>query len=98
MYRLWVSRADTETLAQISASVDPKFVASTAAEKKELHSFMCSSCGYTLFPARGREAAFFSDDFKCPMCRAPKSEFLDMSDGDGSTTSASMSDVAPMTT
>lgn len=90
LYRLWVTRMDTEKLASMSASVDTKYVATTEKEQKELHTFMCSGCGYTLFPARGREAAFFTDNFKCPMCGAPKSDFFDMSDdadqaGSGST-------------
>jgi len=82
LYRLWLTRGDTGKLAEVSASVDPKYVASSEKEQKELHMFMCSGCGYTLFPARGREAAFFTDTFKCPMCGAAKSEFFDMSDND----------------
>eukprot|EP00416_Gambierdiscus_australes_P034656 CAMPEP_0171095582 /NCGR_PEP_ID=MMETSP0766_2-20121228/43248_1 /TAXON_ID=439317 /ORGANISM="Gambierdiscus australes, Strain CAWD 149" /LENGTH=236 /DNA_ID=CAMNT_0011554401 /DNA_START=151 /DNA_END=861 /DNA_ORIENTATION=+ len=82
LYRLWITRMDTEKLAKVSASVDMKYVATSEKEQQELHSFMCSQCGYTLFPARGREAAFFTDNFKCPMCGAPKSEFFDMSDDD----------------
>jgi len=82
LYRLWATRMDTEKLAAMSASVDSKYVASTEEQQRELHSFMCSECGYTLFPARGREAAFFTDSFKCPMCQAPKSAFFDMSDTD----------------
>jgi len=79
LYRLWVSRMDTEKLAQLSASVDMKYVATSEQELQELHSFMCSECGYTLFPARGREAAFFTDNFKCPMCGAGKDAFFDES-------------------
>mmetsp|Transcript_47163 Transcript_47163/g.74546 ORF Transcript_47163/g.74546 Transcript_47163/m.74546 type:complete len:225 (+) Transcript_47163:43-717(+) len=83
LYRLWDSRLDTTRLAQISAAVDSKFVARTEDEQKELHSFMCGGCGYTLFPARGREAAFFKDDFKCPSCGEPKSAFVDLRDDAG---------------
>mmetsp|Transcript_41939 Transcript_41939/g.69310 ORF Transcript_41939/g.69310 Transcript_41939/m.69310 type:complete len:179 (-) Transcript_41939:191-727(-) len=59
IYRLWTTRGSTEKLAQVSASVDTKYIASTEEAQKELHMFMCSGCGYTLFPARGREGAFF---------------------------------------
>mmetsp|Transcript_32574 Transcript_32574/g.62922 ORF Transcript_32574/g.62922 Transcript_32574/m.62922 type:complete len:259 (+) Transcript_32574:3-779(+) len=80
VYRLWTTRGDTEKLAEMSASVDMKYVASSEKEKAELKTYMCSGCGYTLFPARGREAAFFSSSFKCPMCGTPASDFFDMSD------------------
>lgn len=90
IYRLWITRGDTEKLARVSASVDSKYVASTEEAQKELHMFMCSGCGYTLFPARGREGAFFKDNFKCPMCGALKDEFVDMNDDedDGSAAAA----------
>eukprot|EP00442_Polarella_glacialis_P021358 CAMPEP_0115082758 /NCGR_PEP_ID=MMETSP0227-20121206/20105_1 /TAXON_ID=89957 /ORGANISM="Polarella glacialis, Strain CCMP 1383" /LENGTH=231 /DNA_ID=CAMNT_0002470935 /DNA_START=88 /DNA_END=783 /DNA_ORIENTATION=- len=89
-YRLWTSGGNTEKLAQVSASVDSKYVASSEEEKKELHMFMCSGCGYTLFPARGRDGFFFPDSFKCPMCQATKDEFVDMNDDedDGSRAAA----------
>lgn len=38
--------------------------------------FECSDCGYTLFPAKGREFKFFPDSFTCPECGAPKSKFI----------------------
>lgn len=82
LYRLWITRMDTTKLAEVSASVDMKYVASSEKEQKELHSYMCGECGYTLFPARGREAAFFTDSFVCPMCKAPKEAFFDMKDDD----------------
>lgn len=82
IYRLWTTRGSTEKLAQVSASVDTKYIASTEEAQKELHMFMCSGCGYTLFPARGREGAFFNEKFKCPMCGASKDEFVDMNDDD----------------
>jgi len=37
--------------------------------------YECSNCGYTLFPAKGREEKFFPDGFICPECGAEKSEF-----------------------
>lgn len=80
VYRLWATQGNTEKLAAMSASVDMKYVATTEEQLKELRQFMCSECGYTLFPARGREAAFFTANFVCPMCKAPKSSFMDMSD------------------
>lgn len=52
--------------------------------------WMCSSCGYTLFPARGRESAFFADGFKCPMCGAAK----DVRDVPGGRSRLSLRDVA----
>merc|ERR1719401_679707 len=78
LYRLWESRLDPTKLAQISAAVDSKFIAKTEDEQKELRAFMCSGCGYTLFPARGREAAFFKENFQCPACGAPRSDFIGM--------------------
>lgn len=35
----------------------------------------CSNCGYTIYPAAGREWKFFGEDFVCPQCGAPKSKF-----------------------
>ena len=43
----------------------------------QAHEYECGSCGYTLFPAPGREDKFFGPGFKCPQCGAPKSEFID---------------------
>jgi rubredoxin len=40
----------------------------------------CSNCGYTLFPAAGREFKFFGDDFKCPQCGSSKEAFKDVAD------------------
>jgi len=37
--------------------------------------FECGECGYTLFPAKGREFKFFPDEYICPECGAPKSSF-----------------------
>lgn len=76
-YRLWTTRGDTSKLAEVSASVDMKYVAASEEEQKELHSYMCGDCGYTLFPARGRESAFFTESFKCPMCGAARDKFFD---------------------
>jgi len=41
--------------------------------------YECGECGFTLFPAAGREFKFFPDDFKCPECGAPKDKFKDAS-------------------
>jgi rubredoxin len=57
-----------------------KHIARNEAEETELHEFCCENCGYTMFPARGREGKFFPDDFKCPSCEAPKEAFFDMTD------------------
>ena len=48
--------------------------------KPATHRFECQRCGYTLFPAAGREWKFYGDDFKCPQCGAPKSDFRDTSE------------------
>ena len=57
-----------------------KHIANTAAEETELHEFVCENCGFTMFPARGREGKFFPDDYKCLQCGAPKEKFFDMTD------------------
>jgi len=46
------------------------------------HEYECQyeGCGYTLFPAAGRESKFFGDDFKCPQCGADKSHFVENAD------------------
>ncbi len=49
-------------------------------EIKELKVFACEGCGYELMPARGREGKFFANDFKCPICGAPKEKFWDIND------------------
>ncbi|KAF6004446.1 hypothetical protein F1559_002394 [Cyanidiococcus yangmingshanensis] len=51
-----------------------------AESDEELHVYRCGQCGYTLYPARGRELKFFPKTFKCPQCSAPKSEFWDLND------------------
>jgi rubredoxin len=51
-----------------------------ASNDAELHVYRCGKCGYTLYPARGRELKFFPRTFKCPQCSAPKSEFWDLND------------------
>jgi len=57
-----------------------KHVARTEAEETELHEFCCENCGYTMFPARGREGKFFPKNFKCPSCDAPQESFFDLTD------------------
>lgn len=46
--------------------------------KAAVHAYQCSDCGYTLFPAAGREFKFYGDDFVCPACGAPKDKFVDL--------------------
>jgi rubredoxin len=53
---------------------------SSKAGKPSGHRFECQRCGYTLFPAAGREWKFYGDNFTCPQCGAPKSEFRDASE------------------
>jgi len=44
------------------------------------HEYECSKCGYTLFPAKGREGKFFGADFCCPEpgCDAGRDDFRDL--------------------
>lgn len=46
--------------------------------KAAVHAYQCSDCGYTLFPAAGREFKFYGDDFVCPACGASKDKFVDL--------------------
>lgn len=48
--------------------------------KAAVHAYQCTDCGYTLFPAAGREFKFYGDDFVCPACGAPKDKFVDVND------------------
>eukprot|EP00427_Karlodinium_veneficum_P000957 CAMPEP_0169151998 /NCGR_PEP_ID=MMETSP1015-20121227/51204_1 /TAXON_ID=342587 /ORGANISM="Karlodinium micrum, Strain CCMP2283" /LENGTH=220 /DNA_ID=CAMNT_0009221613 /DNA_START=41 /DNA_END=703 /DNA_ORIENTATION=+ len=59
---------------------NPKYVAKTIQEEEELHEFVCEKCGYTMFPARGRDGKFFPDDYKCVNCGVSKDRFYDMMD------------------
>ena len=43
----------------------------------QTHEYECTSCGYVLFPAAGREHKFFGDSFTCPQCGAGKDQFVD---------------------
>jgi rubredoxin len=42
----------------------------------------CGNCGFTLFPAKGREWKFFPTDFRCPACGSEKDDFYDINDPD----------------
>eukprot|EP00536_Pseudo-nitzschia_multiseries_P013079 jgi/Psemu1/245114/estExt_Genewise1.C_5360012 len=44
-------------------------------EKPASNVMECTECSYTLFIAKGREAKFFGDNFKCPECGAGKDKF-----------------------
>eukprot|EP00178_Gracilaria_changii_P014432 TRINITY_DN40680_c0_g1_i1.p1 TRINITY_DN40680_c0_g1~~TRINITY_DN40680_c0_g1_i1.p1 ORF type:complete len:418 (-),score=72.53 TRINITY_DN40680_c0_g1_i1:570-1823(-) len=48
--------------------------------KATVHAYRCLDCGYTLFPAAGREFKFYGDDFVCPACGAPKDRFVDVNE------------------
>jgi len=37
--------------------------------------YECEECGFTLFPAKGREFKFFPASYTCPECNAPKDKF-----------------------
>jgi len=39
--------------------------------------YVCKKCGYTIFPAKGRESKFFPNEFKCPHCFSDKDNFYD---------------------
>ena len=44
---------------------NPERIEEGSSLENELHEFQCENCGFTLFPARGREGKFFPDNFKC---------------------------------
>ncbi|GMH50572.1 hypothetical protein TrRE_jg13157 [Triparma retinervis] len=44
--------------------------------------YECSSCGYTLFPAKGREFKFFPEDYVCPECGGPREGFVERGAGE----------------
>lgn len=46
--------------------------------KVAVHAYQCTVCGYTMFPAAGREFKFYGADFVCPACGAPKDKFIDL--------------------
>lgn len=48
--------------------------------KVAVHAYQCSDCGYTMFPAAGREFKFYGADFCCPTCGAPKDKFVDINE------------------
>ncbi|GMH71500.1 hypothetical protein TL16_g05666 [Triparma laevis f. inornata] len=52
-------------------------VVTSKEQEEELHAFTCDNCGFTIFPARGREGKFFPDTYKCPSCGADKESFFD---------------------
>ncbi|CDR98101.1 hypothetical protein, conserved [Babesia bigemina] len=47
------------------------------AAKPTLNRYQCSGCGFTIFPAKNREERFFSSNFTCPNCGAPKHKFVE---------------------
>jgi len=75
-----VAEGNLRPLVSEDKPVNSKHITQTAAEETELHEFCCERCGYTMFPARGRDKKFFPDNFKCPHCKAPKDCFFDMTD------------------
>mmetsp|Transcript_34153 Transcript_34153/g.107672 ORF Transcript_34153/g.107672 Transcript_34153/m.107672 type:complete len:83 (+) Transcript_34153:667-915(+) len=42
--------------------------------------FRCEDCGFTIYPARGREGKFFPKGFTCPNCSASQESFYDLND------------------
>ncbi|GMI56481.1 hypothetical protein ScalyP_jg4238, partial [Parmales sp. scaly parma] len=57
-----------------------KYVTTDKKQEKELKAYSCNNCGYTLFPARGREGKFFPPGFTCPICRSGADAFEDVRD------------------
>ncbi|KAJ8906105.1 hypothetical protein NDN08_002604 [Rhodosorus marinus] len=49
-------------------------------QQPTVHAYQCLDCGYTLFPAAGREFKFFGSDFACPQCGASKDRFVDLNE------------------
>jgi len=70
-------RAVAEADAAASAATAPP-EAETPEAAEKAHVYECNACGYTLYPAKGREFKFFADSFKCPMCGAGKDQFTDI--------------------
>lgn len=70
-----VAAAEAEATVVAAAAEEEK---ASAAVDKDAHVYECGGCGYTLYPAKGREFRFFPDSFKCPMCGAGKDQFTDI--------------------
>ncbi|GMI51062.1 hypothetical protein TeGR_g11053, partial [Tetraparma gracilis] len=68
------------TESQRAARGLPKAGAAPAPKKPEpaegTSAYECGECGYTLFPAAGREEKFYGPDFTCPNCNAGKDKFF----------------------
>lgn len=74
--------AEAAAAEQVSAVDDVSELDSPARSgepaKANMHAYQCTECGYTLFPAAGREFKFYGDDFVCPACGSPKDKFIDL--------------------
>lgn len=70
-----VAAAEAEATVVAAAAEEEK---ASAVVDKDAHVYECGGCGYTLYPAKGREFRFFPDSFKCPMCGAGKDQFTDI--------------------
>ncbi|CAN8074515.1 unnamed protein product [Agarophyton chilense] len=70
--------AEAEEAAKLSVEDLDYPARSGEPAKATVHAYQCSDCGYTLFPAAGREFKFYGDDFVCPACGAPKDKFVDV--------------------
>ncbi|GJQ13781.1 hypothetical protein GpartN1_g5572.t1 [Galdieria partita] len=64
------------------ASYSEQSVSSSKPSSNVAHAYQCQNCGYTIFPAAGREFKFFGESFVCPQCKSPKSQFIDISNED----------------
>jgi len=76
--RLEVEAAEAEGATRPN-NPDLDFPARSGEPAKALvHAYQCGDCGYTIYPAAGREFKFFGSDFVCPACGAPKDRFSDV--------------------
>lgn len=66
-------KPDVGDLDYPARSAEPAKITSNA--------YQCTVCGYTMFPAAGREFKFYGDDFVCPTCGSDKSKFINLADG-----------------
>eukprot|EP00871_Galdieria_phlegrea_P004511 jgi/Galph1/5060/GphlegSOOS_G3717.1 len=67
-------------VSEFESIPEEKTILEEEQDENSLHVFKCAKCGYSLFPAKGREFKFFTDNFKCPACGSTKEVFYDTSD------------------
>jgi len=67
----------TATATEEEEDDDDDAPAGDAAPADGTHEYECTKCGYTMYPAAGREFKFYGADFKCPTCGTGKEDFVD---------------------